>query len=131
MKIIRVGGKDYRLKLTVNAMSDFRILNDGRGIMSALNFLEFDEIRALYHVALVYGSENYKGEVESTGDLMQQYMDEHKVGYEEVADIIAEVVDESLGMGKQRKPAKTIKPAQRSKPKHPNLQTPNKTPKIK
>ena len=118
-KMMKVRGKEYKLRLSINALSDFKVLNGGRGVMRALEFgdLEFDEIRALYHVALVCANADYDCSVESTGELMQEWLDETKKGWEGLGKLIGEVV--TLALGKQESKAK---PKQFQKAhQHPHL----------
>ena len=104
-KILKVDGIEYKLRLSINALSDFKMLNGGKGVVRALEYgeLEFDEIRALFHVALICGNEDYENDLKDTGDLMQQYLDEYKKGYEALGKLIGEVVTLALGKQKQKK----------------------------
>jgi hypothetical protein len=100
--ITNIGGIDYKLHLTFNALAEFKVLNNGIGFVAFADGkadIDFPEMRVLFHVALKAGSKDYEKSVEETGDLLQSFIEEK--GFAELEKELLKMVEQLKGKKKQ------------------------------
>ena len=102
-QLMNIGGVDYKLRLTFNALAEFKTLNEGVGFTAFMDGkvdMDFPEMRVLFHVALKHGDEAYKNSIKETGDLLQLFIEDE--GYIALEKELLKLVEQL--QGKKKKP---------------------------
>lgn len=101
-KNITVKEQEYRLRLTLNCLVEFKALT-GQGFIDAIerDNLDINELLVLFHLALKT-SKSYENTLNQSGELAQEYIDEYNLGFEGFANMIGELVESALGKKKAK-----------------------------
>lgn len=95
MKVIDINGKQYVLKLTLNALIKCEKIM-GRKLGELGEKTSIEDLRTIYHVAFEAGGA--KHDIEKTGELLDDLVE--KEGMDKLSELLTELINKFLGKSK-------------------------------
>ena len=107
-KLLKINETEYKIRLNLNALSEFKTLNNGVGVLGLMADLhrgmftfDIDETILLFYVGAKYGSDEYNKNLEETREMFEEIFDEEGFGF---IDYISSQLLLLLTEGKKKEP---------------------------